>query len=44
MVHGALMVLDEAQVSAVLGYEELIPAMRRALTELSAGRVTQPLR
>ena len=38
------MVLDEAQVSAVLGYEELIPAMRRALTELSAGRVTQPLR
>ena len=29
---------------AALTYDELIPAMRRALMELSAGRVVQPVR
>src|SRR5580704_17210770 len=36
--------LGEDQVRAVLSYEELIPAMRQALMDLSAGRVVQPLR
>jgi ornithine cyclodeaminase/alanine dehydrogenase-like protein (mu-crystallin family) len=36
--------LSEDQVRAVLSYEELIPAMRLALMDLSAGRVIQPLR
>src|ERR1700761_5517074 len=38
------MVLDEEQVRAVLRYEELIPAIRRALMDFSAGRVQQPVR
>ena len=36
--------LTEEQVRAVLTYEELIPAMRQALMDFSAGRVRQPLR
>src|SRR5580692_10964261 len=38
------MVLDEEQVRAVLCYEELIPAIRKALMDFSAGRVQQPVR
>src|ERR1700723_2008092 len=38
------MVLDEEQVRAVLGYDELIPAIRKALMDFSAGRVQQPVR
>jgi ornithine cyclodeaminase/alanine dehydrogenase-like protein (mu-crystallin family) len=41
---GTLLLLNEDQVRAVLSYEELIPAMRRALMDLSAGRVVQPVR
>ncbi len=36
--------LTEEQVRALLSYEELIPAMRKALMDFSAGRVRQPLR
>jgi thiomorpholine-carboxylate dehydrogenase len=36
--------LTEAQVRAVLSYEELIPAIRQALMDFSAGRAVQPLR
>ena len=36
--------LDEDQIRAVLSYEDLIPAIRQALIEFSAGRVVQPLR
>jgi ornithine cyclodeaminase/alanine dehydrogenase-like protein (mu-crystallin family) len=36
--------LSEEQVRALLSYEELIPAMRKALMDFSAGRVLQPLR
>lgn len=36
--------LTEEQVRALLSYEELIPAMRRALMDFSAGRVRQPVR
>jgi ornithine cyclodeaminase/alanine dehydrogenase-like protein (mu-crystallin family) len=36
--------LTEEQVRAVLSYEELIPAMRQALMDFSAGRVRQPVR
>src|SRR5206468_3168869 len=36
--------IDEEQVRAVLSYHELIPLMRRALMDYSAGRVLQPLR
>ena len=39
-----LLFLSEEQVRAVLKYEDLIPAIRRALMDLSAGRVVQPLR
>jgi thiomorpholine-carboxylate dehydrogenase len=35
---------DEAAVGRVLRYETLIPAMERALADLSAGRVVQPVR
>ena len=38
------MTLDEAQVKALLRMEELIPAMARALADLSAGKVVQPVR
>lgn len=36
--------LDDAAVRRLLQLDDLIPAMRRALVELSAGRVLQPLR
>jgi ornithine cyclodeaminase/alanine dehydrogenase-like protein (mu-crystallin family) len=36
--------LDEDQIRAVLSYDDLIPAIRQALIEFSAGRVVQPLR
>jgi ornithine cyclodeaminase/alanine dehydrogenase-like protein (mu-crystallin family) len=36
--------LDEEQVRALLSYEELIPAIRQALMDFSAGRVQQPVR
>src|SRR5581483_1218267 len=36
--------LDEAQIRALLTWDELIPAMERALVEYSAGRVIQPVR
>jgi ornithine cyclodeaminase/alanine dehydrogenase-like protein (mu-crystallin family) len=39
-----LLFLDENQVKAVLSYGELIPAIRQALMDFSAGRVVQPLR
>jgi ornithine cyclodeaminase/alanine dehydrogenase-like protein (mu-crystallin family) len=38
------MVLDEAAVRKLLRMEELIPAMERALADLSGGRVVQPVR
>jgi ornithine cyclodeaminase/alanine dehydrogenase-like protein (mu-crystallin family) len=39
-----LLFLTEDQVGAVLSYEELIPAIRQALMDFSAGRAVQPLR
>src|SRR3984957_740722 len=36
--------LTEEQVRPLLGYEELIPAIRKAMMDFSAGRVHQPLR
>lgn len=36
--------LTEEEVSALLSYDELIPAIRQALMDLSGGRVRQPLR
>lgn len=36
--------LDDAAVRRLLRLEALLPAMRRALVDLSAGRVVQPLR
>src|ERR1700692_3366897 len=44
MSTGKLLFLDEDQVRAVLSYDELIPAIRLALMDLSAGRVVQPMR
>lgn len=38
------MILNEDDVRRLLTMEELIPAMERALADLSAGRVVQPLR
>jgi ornithine cyclodeaminase/alanine dehydrogenase-like protein (mu-crystallin family) len=35
---------DEAAVSRVLRYEDLIPAMERALSDFSSGSVVQPVR
>src|SRR5271155_5699184 len=35
---------DEDQVRAVLAYDELIPAIRQALTDFSGGLTVQPLR
>ncbi len=37
-------VLSESDVRAALRWDELIPAMRRALADFSAGRVVQPTR
>jgi len=39
-----MIILDEPAVQRLLRYEELIPAVERALSDLSAGRVVQPLR
>jgi thiomorpholine-carboxylate dehydrogenase len=39
-----MLFLNEEQVRSVLGYDELIPVVRRALMDLSAGRVVQPVR
>jgi ornithine cyclodeaminase/alanine dehydrogenase-like protein (mu-crystallin family) len=39
-----LLFLNEDQVRAVLSYEDLIPAIRQALMDFSAGRVVQPVR
>jgi ornithine cyclodeaminase/alanine dehydrogenase-like protein (mu-crystallin family) len=39
-----MMFVSEEQVRAVLSYDELIPTMRRALMDYSAGRVVQPVR
>lgn len=39
-----IVVLDEAAVQRLLRYEDLIPAIERALADLSAGRVVQPVR
>lgn len=36
--------LSEPEIAKLLRYEELIPAMERALTAFSAGQVTQPVR
>jgi len=36
--------LTEPEIAQVLHYEQLIPAMERALTAFSAGAVTQPVR
>ncbi len=44
MIADKLLVLSEDQVRAVLTYDDLIPTIRRALMEFSAGRVQQPLR
>jgi thiomorpholine-carboxylate dehydrogenase len=38
------MYISEQQVSSVLTYDELIPAIRQALIDYSAGRVNQPPR
>jgi thiomorpholine-carboxylate dehydrogenase len=39
-----LLFLDEDQVRAVLSYDDLIPAIRQAMMDFSAGRVVQPVR
>jgi len=44
MTSGKLLFLDEEQVREVLTYDELIPAIRQALMDFSAGHVVQPLR
>jgi ornithine cyclodeaminase/alanine dehydrogenase-like protein (mu-crystallin family) len=44
MATDKLLFLNEDQVRAVLSYDDLIPAIRQALMDFSAGRVVQPLR
>jgi ornithine cyclodeaminase/alanine dehydrogenase-like protein (mu-crystallin family) len=44
MQMGKLLFLTEDQIRAVLTYEDLIPAIRQALMDLSGGQVVQPLR
>jgi ornithine cyclodeaminase/alanine dehydrogenase-like protein (mu-crystallin family) len=39
-----LLFLNEDQVRAVLSYDDLIPVIRQALVDFSAGRVVQPVR
>jgi thiomorpholine-carboxylate dehydrogenase len=39
-----MLIFDEARVRALLHFDTLIPAMERALMDLSAGRVQQPVR
>ena len=38
------MILDEGAVRELLHMEDLIPAMARALADLSSGKVVQPMR
>ena len=40
----AMLILDEAAVRELLRMEELIPAMEQALSDLSSGKVVQPVR
>lgn len=40
----SLLMLDEAAVQRLLRYEDLIPAVARALADLSQGKVVQPVR
>ncbi len=44
MSTGELLFLNEDQVREVLSYDDLVPAIRQALMDYSAGRVIQPLR
>ena len=44
MANDELLFINEEQVRAALSYDELIPAIRSALSDFSAGRVVQPLR
>jgi ornithine cyclodeaminase/alanine dehydrogenase-like protein (mu-crystallin family) len=44
MATDKLLFLNEDQVRAVLSYDDLIPAIRQALIDFSAGRVVQPVR
>jgi thiomorpholine-carboxylate dehydrogenase len=44
MANDELLFINEEQVRAVLSYDGLIPAIRQALMDFSAGRVVQPLR
>ncbi len=44
MSNDKVLFFNEDQVRAVLSYDELIPAIRQALVDFSAGRVIQPLR
>jgi len=44
MSNDQLLFINEEQVKAALSYDELIPAIRQALMDFSAGRVVQPLR
>lgn len=43
-MNSPLPILTEDQIREVLSYEELIPAIRQALTDFSSGVVQQPLR
>jgi thiomorpholine-carboxylate dehydrogenase len=44
MKNGGMLFLDEKQVREHLRMEDLIPAMEKALSDFSAGKVTQPVR
>jgi thiomorpholine-carboxylate dehydrogenase len=44
MLTDKLLSLNEDQVRAVLSYDDLIPAIRQALMDFSAGRAVQPVR
>jgi ornithine cyclodeaminase/alanine dehydrogenase-like protein (mu-crystallin family) len=44
MATDKVLFLNEDQVRSVLSYDDLIPAIRQALMDFSAGRVIQPLR
>jgi ornithine cyclodeaminase/alanine dehydrogenase-like protein (mu-crystallin family) len=44
MTTDKLLFLNEDQVRSVLSYDDLIPAIRQALRDFSAGRVVQPVR
>jgi ornithine cyclodeaminase/alanine dehydrogenase-like protein (mu-crystallin family) len=39
-----MLILEEEEVRALLSYDELIPVIRQALIDFSAGRVQQPVR